>query len=112
VDAPPPLGASARAFRDYVRSPEGLALAPDHVLDLFDDEADPVGQFLRIEAFRDREFLTTIESRKLAKIIRDGSARKRVYVILDACFSASTASDWQGDEIEVVEDQIFETRIP
>jgi len=49
---------------------------------------------------RDREFITTIESRKLAKIIREGFRRKRLYVILDACFSASAASDWQGEEAE------------
>jgi ankyrin repeat protein len=50
---------------------------------------------------RDREFITTIESRKLAKVIRGGFRRKRLYVILDACFSGTAASDWQGDEIEL-----------
>jgi formylglycine-generating enzyme required for sulfatase activity len=49
---------------------------------------------------RDHEFITTIESRKLARIIREGFGRKRVYVILDSCFAASAARDWQGDEIE------------
>jgi formylglycine-generating enzyme required for sulfatase activity len=49
---------------------------------------------------RDHEFITTIESRKLARIIRDGFGRKRVYVILDSCFAASAARDWQGDEID------------
>jgi formylglycine-generating enzyme required for sulfatase activity len=48
----------------------------------------------------DHEFITTIESRKLARIIRDGFGRKRVYVILDSCFAASAARDWQGDEID------------
>jgi formylglycine-generating enzyme required for sulfatase activity len=48
----------------------------------------------------DHEFITTIESRKLARIIREGFGRKRVYVILDSCFAASAAPDWQGDEIE------------
>ena len=49
---------------------------------------------------QDHEFITTIESRKLARIIREGFGRKRVYVILDSCFAASAARDWQGDEIE------------
>jgi hypothetical protein len=131
----PVLGASARAFRDYVRSSAGLALPQGQILDLFDDEADQVSQLLRIEGFlattgraardlvlyyvghggfdndkyylgirstqRDREFITTIESRKLAKIIREGFGRKRMYVILDSCFSGSAASDWQGDQIDV-----------
>jgi len=48
----------------------------------------------------DREFITTLESRKLAQVIRREFGRKRVYVILDSCFSASAASDWQGSEIE------------
>jgi len=48
----------------------------------------------------DREFITTIESRKLAEVIRRGFGRKRVYVILDSCFAASAAVDWQGNEIE------------
>ena len=50
---------------------------------------------------REREFLSTIESKKLARIIREGFARKRVYVILDSCFAASAASDWMGDEVEL-----------
>jgi hypothetical protein len=47
------------------------------------------------------EYLTTIESKKLAQILRDGFRRKRVYVFLDSCFAASAASDFQGDEINV-----------
>jgi hypothetical protein len=50
---------------------------------------------------RGREFLSTIESKKLARIIREAFARKRVYVVLDSCFAASAAGDWQGDEIEL-----------
>jgi hypothetical protein len=130
----PVLGASARAFRDYVRSPMGLAVVREQVLDLFDDEAGPIDQLFRIKAFlkttgkdardlilyyvghggfdnddyylgirsteREHEFISTIESRKLARIIRDGFGRKRVYVILDSCFAASAARDWQGEEIE------------
>jgi hypothetical protein len=130
----PVLGTSARALRDYVLSPAGLALTPEQLLDLFDDDADPAGQLLRIADFltaahtardlllyyighggfygddyhlgvrstqRGREFFTTIESKKLAQIIRDEFHRKRVYVIFDSCFSASAASDWQGDEIGI-----------
>ena len=48
-----------------------------------------------------QEFISTIESRKLARIIREGFSRKRVYVILDSCFAASAARDWQGDEIDL-----------
>lgn len=129
----PVLAASARAFREYVISPDGLGIPDAQVLDLFDDDGDQVHQCLRIEEFlasagqhahdlllyyvghgsfdrdeyclgiratqRDREFITTIESRKLAQIIREGFARRRVFVILDACFSASAARDWQGDEL-------------
>ncbi|MEO7734154.1 MAG: caspase family protein [Kofleriaceae bacterium] len=49
---------------------------------------------------RDREFITTIESAKLARAIRRSFSRKRVYIIIDACFSASAVNDWQGGEIE------------
>ena len=49
----------------------------------------------------DHEFITRIESTKLAQIIRDGFAHKRAHVILDSCFSASAAHDWHGDAIEV-----------
>lgn len=129
----PVLGASARAFRDYLLSASGLGLTRAQVLDLFDDEADPTTQLLRIGDFlatstgtaRDlilyyvghggfhndeyhlgirctqnhREFITTIESKKLAQLIRDEFGHKRVYVILDSCFSASAANDFQADEI-------------
>jgi hypothetical protein len=54
----------------------------------------------------DREFITTIESRKLAQIIRREFSRKRVYVILDSCFSASAVNDWQGSEIDAAVRQI------
>jgi hypothetical protein len=47
---------------------------------------------------QDREYLTTIESRKLAKSVRNGFPRKRIYLILDSCFAASAAQDWQGEE--------------
>src|SRR5262249_25999453 len=131
----PVLGASARAFRDYVLSATGLALAPEQVLDLFDAAAGPVDQLFQIREFlkaagkrardlvlyyvghggfdsdeyylgirstrSDHEFITTIESRKLARIIRDAFGHKRVYVILDSCFAASAAADFQGEEIEV-----------
>jgi hypothetical protein len=50
---------------------------------------------------RDREFFTTIESKKLATLIRDEFRRRRVYVVLDSCFSAAAVSDWQGNEIAV-----------
>jgi hypothetical protein len=59
----------------------------------------------------DREYLTTIESRKLAQIIRDGFGRRRVYVILDSCFAASAASDWQSDEIHAAVRKMAE-RLP
>jgi Caspase domain len=129
----PELGASARAFRDYVRDPSGLGIPRRRVLDLFDDEADQVEQCLRIDEFlsregtaasdlilyyighgtfdndeyclgirstqRGREYLTTIESRKLARSVRDHFRRKRVYLILDSCYAASAARDWQGDEV-------------
>ena len=131
----PVLGASARAVRDYLRSPTGLAMRTAQLLDLFDAAGGPADQLFQVEAFlktagagardlivyyvghgwfdhddyclgiratqRDREFISTIESRKLARIIREGFARKRVYVILDSCFAASAAHDWMGDEIEV-----------
>jgi Caspase domain len=131
----PVLGASARAIRDYLRSPSGLAMRPAQLLDLFEAPDSPPDQLLQIAAFlnttgargrdlivyyvghgcfdhddyclgvrateRDKEFISTLESRKLARIIREGFARKRVYVILDSCFAASAARDWQGDEIAV-----------
>jgi DNA-binding CsgD family transcriptional regulator len=131
----PVLGTSAQALREYVLSPAGLALTPGRFLDLFDDDASPFDQLLRIADFlaaantardlllyyighggfhgeddyhlgvrrtqRDREFFTTIESKKLARIIRNEFHRKRVYVFFDSCFAASAASDWQGDEIAV-----------
>lgn len=46
----------------------------------------------------DHEFITTLESDKLARIIRRGFHNKRIYVILDSCFSASAVTDWQSDE--------------
>ncbi len=131
----PVLGASARAVRDYLLSPDGFAMPAAHVLDLFDASGGPQEQLSRITAFlraapagardlilyyvghgcfdqddyclgirateRGQEFISTIESRKLARIIREGFARKRVYVVLDSCFAASAASDWMGDEIDL-----------
>ncbi len=131
----PVLGTSAQALREYVLSPTGLALAPEKLLDLFDDDAGPFDQLLHIADFlaaastahdlllyyighggfhgdddyhlgvrctqRGREFFTTIESKKLARIIQNEFRRKRVYVFFDSCFAASAASDWQGDEIAV-----------
>ncbi len=131
----PVLGATARAFRDYVLAPTGCALVPGQVLDLFDHEMGPADQLFQIKEFlrttgkqardlilyyvghggfdsdeyhlgirstqRDHEFITTMESRKLARIIREGFGPKRVYVILDACFAGSAARDWQGGEIEL-----------
>jgi hypothetical protein len=130
----PVLGTSARAFRDYLLSPEGFALAPGQILDLFDADAGPADQLFQIKEFlkatsaqvrdlvvyyvghggfdnddyylgvratrRDHEFITTIDSGKLARIIRQGFGHRRIYVILDSCFAASAARDWQGDEIE------------
>jgi serine/threonine protein kinase len=129
------LGASARAVRDYVLSPEGLGIPAGQLLDLFDDAAAAAKQCENIEAFltgdavrtardlivyyvghggfdgdeyylavrdtaNNREFLTAIESRKLARIIHEAFGRRRVYVILDACFAGSAASDWQGTALE------------
>jgi hypothetical protein len=55
--------------------------------------------YLGIRGTQDRrEDITAIESRKLAKIVREGFRRRRVYVIMDACFAASAIGDWQGDE--------------
>jgi hypothetical protein len=130
----PVLGTSARAFRDYLLSPEGFALTPGQILDLFDADTGSADQLFQVKEFlkaagaqvrdlvvyyvghgvfdngeyclgiratrRDHEFLTTIDSRKLARIIREGFGQRRIYVILDSCFAASAARDWQGDEIE------------
>jgi hypothetical protein len=49
---------------------------------------------------REFEFLTTIQSKSLALVVRKAFGGKRVYVILDSCFSASAASDFQADVIE------------
>jgi hypothetical protein len=130
----PVLGESARALREYVLSPTGLALPPEHVLDLFDSPAGQVEQLFQIKSFldgagdgardlllyyighggfdnddyylgihgtqSDHEFITTIESDKLARTIRRGFRDRRIYVILDACFSASAVADWQSDELQ------------
>jgi len=51
---------------------------------------------------KSQEFITSLESRKLAHVIKDGLGRMRVYVILDSCYSASAVSDWQGPEINAI----------
>jgi hypothetical protein len=47
-----------------------------------------------------RIFMTALESRKLARVIRECFGRRRVYVILDACFAASAVADWQGGALD------------
>jgi len=128
----PVLEASAEAIRDYIESPDGLALTRAQIFDRFDSEDHQAAQLLDIESFlrtapvhardlivyyighgefesreyylgirntqRYRQDITAIESRKLAKIVREGFRNKRIYVIIDACFAASAVRDWQGDE--------------
>lgn len=130
----PVLGASARALRDYVTSPMGLAVPAYQILDLFDDSAPAILQCERIGAFlrdgaarsardlilyyighgtgdyylgvhhteRDREYLTGLDSEKLALVVHESFRRRRVNVIVDACYAGSGVKDWQGSAAELV----------